>query len=100
VPELARLIGEFPTREQLRYLLMLALYRCGRQAAAMAAFQDARVFLTEEFGVEPGEQLRGLQARILRSDPALMPPAPRPPATARSRSRRRPWRRPRRCPVR
>jgi Bacterial transcriptional activator domain/Helix-hairpin-helix motif len=81
VPELSRLVAEYPVREQLRYLLMLALYRCGRQAEALAAYQDTRTFLTEEFGVEPGERLQQLHLAILRSDrvPAadeLAPPAP------------------------
>ncbi|MFI0447218.1 BTAD domain-containing putative transcriptional regulator [Actinomadura sp. 6N118] len=71
VPELTRLVADFPLREQLRYLLILALYRCGRQAEALAAYRDARTFLTEEFGVEPGERLQQLQLGILRSDPAL-----------------------------
>ncbi len=69
--ELGRLVGEFPLRERLRALLMLALYRCGRQAEALAVYRDARAFLSEEFGVEPGEQLQEMQQRILRSDPSL-----------------------------
>ncbi|TDC67483.1 transcriptional regulator, partial [Actinomadura sp. GC306] len=75
VPELIRLVGEFPLREGLRYLLMLALYRCGRQAEALAAYRDARDFFTEEFGVEPGERLHNLHVGILRADPALALPA-------------------------
>ncbi|WP_192809850.1 BTAD domain-containing putative transcriptional regulator [Actinomadura rudentiformis] len=75
VPELTRLVADFPLREQLRYLLILALYRCGRQAEALAAYRDARAFLIEEFGVEPGERLQQLQLGILRSDPALGGPA-------------------------
>jgi DNA-binding SARP family transcriptional activator len=71
VPELARLVADFPLREEPRYLLILALYRCGRQAEALAAFRAARHFLTEEFGVEPGERLQRLHLAILRSDPSL-----------------------------
>lgn len=71
VPELVRLVAEFPMRERLRYLLILALYRCGRQAEALAAFREARTFLTEEFGVEPGERLQQLHVSILRADPSL-----------------------------
>jgi DNA-binding SARP family transcriptional activator len=71
VPELVRLVAEFPMRERLRYLLILALYRCGRQAEALAAFREARAFLTEEFGVEPGDRLQQLHLSILRGDPAL-----------------------------
>lgn len=74
IPELVRLVAEYPLREQLRYLLILALYRCGRQAEALAAYRDARVYLAEEFGVEPGERLQQLHHRILRSDPKLAPP--------------------------
>jgi DNA-binding SARP family transcriptional activator len=73
VPELGRLVAEFPVREEPRYLLILALYRCGRQAEALAAYQDARTFLTEEFGVEPGERLQQLHLAVLRSDRALAP---------------------------
>ncbi|WP_165975264.1 BTAD domain-containing putative transcriptional regulator [Actinomadura rubrisoli] len=75
VPELHRLVAEFPLREGLRHLLMLALYRCGRQAEALAAYRDTRAFLSEEFGVEPGERLQNLHVGILRGDPALAAPA-------------------------
>ncbi|WP_165968878.1 BTAD domain-containing putative transcriptional regulator [Actinomadura sp. KC06] len=75
VPELIRLVAEFPLREGFRYLLMLALYRSGRQAEALAAYRDARDFFAEEFGFEPGERLQGLHLGILRSDPALAAPA-------------------------
>ncbi|MEU6041518.1 BTAD domain-containing putative transcriptional regulator [Actinomadura sp. NPDC047616] len=96
VPELIRLVADFPLREQPRHLLMLALYRCGRQAEALAAYRDAREFFAAEFGVEPGDRLRQLHMRILRSDPTLAgpaaatappapptapPPAPAPPMT-------------------
>ncbi|MFC4052458.1 BTAD domain-containing putative transcriptional regulator [Actinomadura syzygii] len=74
VPELIRLVAEYPLREGFRYLLMLALYRCGRQAEALAAYRDARDFFADEFGVEPGEQLQSLHVGILRADPALAPP--------------------------
>ncbi|MEW2356236.1 BTAD domain-containing putative transcriptional regulator [Spirillospora sp. NPDC029432] len=76
VPELIRLVADFPLREGPRYLLILALYRCGRQAEALAAYRDARAFLAEEFGVEPGERLQGLHLAILRSDPGLLAWAP------------------------
>ena len=78
VGELVRLVTEFPLRERLRYLLMLALYRCGRQAEALAAYRDARAFLSEEFGIEPSAQLQELHQRILHSDPGLDPPPPTP----------------------
>lgn len=72
VPELFRLVSEFPSRERLHYQLVLALYRCCRQVDALAAFRDARTLLREEFGVEPGEELRELHQAILRADPALV----------------------------
>ncbi|WP_158581346.1 BTAD domain-containing putative transcriptional regulator [Actinomadura spongiicola] len=75
VPELIRMVAEFPLREGFRYLLMLALYRSGRQAEALAAYRDAREFFAEEFGSEPGERLQNLHVGILRSDPALAAPS-------------------------
>ncbi|MFI0369254.1 BTAD domain-containing putative transcriptional regulator [Actinomadura sp. 1N219] len=74
VPELIRLVAEYPLREGFRYLLMLALYRSGRQAEALAAYREARAFFAEEFGFEPGERLQGLHVGILRSDPSLAAP--------------------------
>ena len=79
VPTLFRLVSEYPLRERLRYLLIMALYRSGRQAEALAAYRDARQFLAEEFGVEPGEGLQELHRRMLRADPTLAAPAPAPP---------------------
>ncbi|WBB66303.1 BTAD domain-containing putative transcriptional regulator [Micromonospora sp. WMMD812] len=77
--ELVELVAEFPVRERLRHQLMLALYRGGRQAEALAAYREFDDLLREEYGIEPGEELRELHRRILRSDPALaMPTAPRP----------------------
>jgi SARP family transcriptional regulator, regulator of embCAB operon len=81
VPELVRLVAELPLREHLRYLLILALYQLGRQAEALAAYRDARAFLVEEFGAEPGEPLQRLHRRILQSDPALATPNGGPRAT-------------------
>lgn len=84
VPRMVALVAEFPLREELRYLLILALYRAGRQAESLAAFREARRFLADEFGVEPGERLQELHRQILRSDPALAPlTAPAPVAPAR-----------------
>ncbi|HEX6700556.1 MAG TPA: BTAD domain-containing putative transcriptional regulator [Gaiellaceae bacterium] len=74
VPELERLVAENPYRERLREQLMLALYRAGRQADALAAYHDARTTLTEELGTEPGEDLQQLQRAILRQDEALRAP--------------------------
>jgi DNA-binding SARP family transcriptional activator len=75
VGELEALIKEHPLRERLREQLLLTLYRSGRQAEALAAYQDARRALVEELGIEPGKALRDLHQAILRQDPALDPPA-------------------------
>ncbi|MBE1485292.1 BTAD domain-containing putative transcriptional regulator [Plantactinospora soyae] len=74
VGELGRLVAQFPVRERLRYLLILALYRAGRQAEALTSFREIRSLLRDEHGLEPGEQLQELHRRILRSDPMLMLP--------------------------
>ncbi len=71
LPELERLAAEHPLRERGRALLMLALYRAGRQADALASYRAARAALVEELGLEPGDELRILEQRILRHDPAL-----------------------------
>ncbi|MFD2420593.1 AfsR/SARP family transcriptional regulator [Amycolatopsis pigmentata] len=71
VPELAASVAEHPARERLRRLLMLALYRCGRQADALATFAEARRYLVGELGVEPGRELRELHQRILAADNGL-----------------------------
>jgi DNA-binding SARP family transcriptional activator len=71
VGELESLIAEQPYRERLRAQLMLALYRCDRQADALQAYQDARSRLVEELGIEPGQRLRELEAAILAQDQAL-----------------------------
>ncbi len=73
VPELEGLVAEHPLRERLRAQLMVALYRCGRQAEALEAYSDARHVLLDELGVEPGPALSELQAAILRQDPELAP---------------------------
>ncbi|MEU5835672.1 BTAD domain-containing putative transcriptional regulator [Streptomyces diacarni] len=75
--ELTSLTAEHPLREKLHGLLMLALYRSGRQAEALAAFRTIRQTLVTELGVEPGEALGDIHARILSADPSLgAPPAP------------------------
>jgi Bacterial transcriptional activator domain len=74
VPELERLVADHPLRERLVAALMLALYRAGRQADALAAFQAARGRMVDELGLEPGPEVRELEQRILRHDPALATP--------------------------
>lgn len=74
IPELELLVGDAPLRERLWRLLMLALYRSGRQAEALAAYQDIRQLLDKELGIGPGPELRGLERGILNQDPALVAP--------------------------
>lgn len=83
VPDLQSLTARHPLREKFHGQLMLALYRCGRQAEALSAYQDARRLLVEELGSEPGADLRKLHQRILRVDPALAAPEPAPSAAGR-----------------
>ncbi len=75
IGQLETLIAEHPYREGLRAQLMLALYRCDRQADALQAYQDARRALIEHLGIEPGERLRELERAVLAQDPALAGPA-------------------------
>ena len=75
VPELELLVDEHPFRESLRHKLVLALYRAGRQADALAECRRARQFLVEELGIEPGDDLRRLERSVLRQDPAIAQPA-------------------------
>ena len=88
VGELEALVAAEPLRERLRGQLMLALYRCGRQADALAAYRSARASLVEELGIEPGRALAELEAAILRQDQGLELPAhapePQPAAEATS----------------
>jgi DNA-binding SARP family transcriptional activator len=69
IPELRDLTARYPLRENFRAQLMLALYRCGRQAEALAEYERARDVLVAELGVEPGAALRDAHQRILSSDP-------------------------------
>ena len=92
IPELEALVESHPYRERLLGQLMVALYRGGRQKDALDRYASARSRLVEEVGLEPGEELRELQGRILRQDPTLNEaepatpsPGPLPPPRARRR---------------
>jgi predicted ATPase/DNA-binding SARP family transcriptional activator len=69
--ELQTLVAEEPLRERPRRQLMLALYRSGRQADALAVYQDTRRALLDELGLEPSPELKELEAAILRQDVSL-----------------------------
>jgi YVTN family beta-propeller protein len=73
VGELRELLSTHPLRERLRGQLMLALYRSGRQAEALAAYQEYRHALSEQLGLEPGAGLQQLELAILNRDPSLGP---------------------------
>jgi|tagenome__1003787_1003787.scaffolds.fasta_scaffold20979321_3 DNA-binding SARP family transcriptional activator len=71
VGELQALVAEHPLHEGLHRLLMVSLYRVGRQAEALEAYQRAHHILSEELGIDPGRVLHDLQAAILAQDPRL-----------------------------
>jgi predicted ATPase/DNA-binding SARP family transcriptional activator len=71
VPLLRQLVADFPLRERLHAQLVLALYRCGRQAEALRAFDEARERLVDELGIEPGRELQALQLAVLEQRPDL-----------------------------
>ena len=75
--ELEGLVAEHPVRERLWRLLVLALYRCERQADALAAYRRAREMLAAELGIEPGEELRQLEQAVLRQEVPTPPPLAR-----------------------
>jgi predicted ATPase/DNA-binding SARP family transcriptional activator len=71
IPELESLASRHPLRERIRGQLMLALYRCGRQADALAEYRRARSQLVDELGIEPGVALRELERAILCQEPGI-----------------------------
>lgn len=86
VADLSEAAAQEPLREKLRWLLMLALYRCDRQAHALAVYTETRRLLSQELGIDPGVELRNLHQEILagsavsacREQPAPPPPASEP----------------------
>jgi DNA-binding SARP family transcriptional activator len=74
VSELERLVTQEPLRERLRGQLMLALYRCGRQSAALEVYRSGRRLLDEELGLQPDDELQRLEKAILNHDPSLDSP--------------------------
>jgi DNA-binding SARP family transcriptional activator len=72
IPELTHLVGQHPLDEHLHELLMLALYRSGRQAQALAIYRNVQEVLAEELGVDPGPALQRMYGRILQADPGLL----------------------------
>ena len=75
IGELRELLTRHPFRERLHAHLMLALYRSGRQAEALAAYREAHRLLADDHGLDPGGELRALERAILDNHPALDPPA-------------------------
>ena len=82
VAELRQLVTAYPVQEQFHAQLMLSLYRSGRQADALAAYQDVRRILADDLGIDPGPELRLLHQRILAADSELLLAAGGEPAAA------------------
>ncbi|HEX9380656.1 MAG TPA: AfsR/SARP family transcriptional regulator [Gaiellaceae bacterium] len=91
IPELEELVASQPLRERPRELLMLALYRSGRQADALELFRRTRELFVNDLGIEPSAALRELEGAMLRQEPALQLRARTPPPDAPERKRSRAW---------
>jgi DNA-binding SARP family transcriptional activator len=89
VSDLEQMAAQDPLDEQVHGQLMLALYRCGRQADALAAFRRLRAALADQLGIDPGPALRDLETAILRQDETLEIPA-RSPASSPAAQAARP----------
>jgi DNA-binding SARP family transcriptional activator/Tfp pilus assembly protein PilF len=74
VPDLTAMVADHPLRERMRGLLMVALYRCGRQAEALRVYAEGRRVLAEELGIDPGGDLSRIHQQVLTMDPALSVP--------------------------
>ena len=81
ISDMSDLVRRAPLRERLHERLVLALYRTGRQADALRAYEHARTTLVDELGIDPGPELRDLEAKVLRQDPTLDWSPPEQPAT-------------------
>ncbi|MET0273532.1 MAG: BTAD domain-containing putative transcriptional regulator, partial [Phenylobacterium sp.] len=82
VPELEAAVADTPLRERRTALLMIALYRAGRQAEALAVYEDLRRHLDDDLGLDPGPAIRAVHTQILRQDSRIaMPPGRHPGAT-------------------
>lgn len=82
VAELETLVAAHPYRERLRGQLMLALYRCGRQAEALSTYRTGRQLLVDELGIDPSSDLQHLERQILAQDASLEPARPARPTPA------------------
>jgi predicted ATPase/DNA-binding SARP family transcriptional activator len=80
IGEINELVVEHPLRERFRVLLIKALYATGRQAEALDAYAQARRYLVDEVGVEPGAELQAVEAAVLAQDATLVPAPPHPAA--------------------
>jgi DNA-binding SARP family transcriptional activator len=89
IGELEGLVSKYPVRERLRGLLMLALYRAGRQADALEAYQAARAPLVDELGIEPSQPLQELERATCATTRRWRSPERQPPEPARWKTRRR-----------